>query len=786
MLNHPTKHLKVQPLRKKTDETKRRIGTILPRSFLEGKPEAREVLEKKKRRENEKTQEHRVKRFPNPSFIFEKKPHFKEVFYINIPDTERGKELLLHDLPIQWTMPEPEAVICITGIDHQFNIKDNYKLKRDLIKAVISTESWIVTCCNESGVVQFIEEAVNAHVAMENCHISIVGILPQRVYDGMQEVHVRAHDEIETRKILPVVLVLIEGGIHALRTAWSVLKNENHVVVIDGSGGAADFLAACCDRASRKSKGEIPDKTLKEIIEEHFDDDSDILLREIINCQNGIHVVSLEKNTNGVDEIIQDTMFEINNEYHKWKLDKEKGMKNKSGLKTNAVKEQLRLVAKWQRCDIAEKKIFIAKNRIQLTCLQKLDKKRMDELQFEIRKEIKYVKKKYTELHSRYFPEYYKKFQESTKQFEEDTSQFKEVTKAHYFSVLSTSFDEIVEHMPLYYFKDPKKTELKLKKITKELELVDKTRNKKGIAELGKQIGRVLEQVKEDYRFLPKKLSASYNGFKKAMLQFKDVDDNKAKYFSDLSQSFEVIMDHMTVDALNGNKHKLREIVKKIVDEYKKDMVSQLLLTSIISNRNDLVELTIGRIENIEAFVFDKIANIYSRCVKENKEDLPIKLIVQKLENRYEKTEDTKQIKREDNEYLIEIEIESQEQKRNRQKSNEILFVVDDFIKDLLGETKFQLYTHFTKPKPKPENDKDKDGNSEKPVINPHDPEAKKEAINEISIEYKDKPFFHLFVMAVLANWKEMAISFWKRDTDHTCKMFCSLIDKRLFKDLIY
>lgn len=59
--------------------------------------------------------------------------------YINIPDTNWGKELLLHDLPIQWTMPEPEAVISITGIDHQFNIKDNSKLKRDLIEAVIST-----------------------------------------------------------------------------------------------------------------------------------------------------------------------------------------------------------------------------------------------------------------------------------------------------------------------------------------------------------------------------------------------------------------------------------------------------------------------------------------------------------------------------------------------------------------------------------------------------------------------------------------------------------------------
>lgn len=59
--------------------------------------------------------------------------------YKNIPDNNWGKELLLHDLPIEWSMPEPEAVISITGIEHQFNIKDNSKLKRDLIEAVIST-----------------------------------------------------------------------------------------------------------------------------------------------------------------------------------------------------------------------------------------------------------------------------------------------------------------------------------------------------------------------------------------------------------------------------------------------------------------------------------------------------------------------------------------------------------------------------------------------------------------------------------------------------------------------
>lgn len=38
--------------------------------------------------------------------------------------------------------------------------------------------------------------------------------------------------------------MLIEGGHDELETAVSMLKDNNQVVVIDGSGGAANFLAA--------------------------------------------------------------------------------------------------------------------------------------------------------------------------------------------------------------------------------------------------------------------------------------------------------------------------------------------------------------------------------------------------------------------------------------------------------------------------------------------------------------------------------------------------------------
>lgn len=50
---------------------------------------------------------------------------------------------------------------------------------------------------------------------------------------------------VKPNELLPVVLVLIEGDIGSLETTWSVLINNNHVVIIDGSGGAANVLSAC-------------------------------------------------------------------------------------------------------------------------------------------------------------------------------------------------------------------------------------------------------------------------------------------------------------------------------------------------------------------------------------------------------------------------------------------------------------------------------------------------------------------------------------------------------------
>ncbi|XP_063416436.1 transient receptor potential cation channel subfamily M member-like 2 [Mytilus trossulus] len=248
---------------------------------------------------------------------------YRKVLYTLISDTEDQRDQLRRELPKRWGVPSPESVIAITGIHHQFNLKDKNNLKHMLIEAVKSTDSWIVTCGTESGVVNFIEEAVNEHSTLEKYNIPIVGLMSERVINEIKPLgkHVKVekiiketvksvrtpiwstketldpnhtqfivvkdsfeknskrsassecreafesflsnindtdckHAQYETNAILPIVLVLLEGGIDALKTTWSVLKNNNPVVVIEGSGGAADFLSMCHQEHNRKTDSE--------------------------------------------------------------------------------------------------------------------------------------------------------------------------------------------------------------------------------------------------------------------------------------------------------------------------------------------------------------------------------------------------------------------------------------------------------------------------------------------------------------------------------------------------
>ncbi|CAG2213477.1 TRPM3 [Mytilus edulis] len=158
--------------------------------------------------------------------------------------------------------------------------------------------------------------------------------------------------------------------------------------------------------------------------------------------------------------------------------------------------------------------------------------------------------------------------------------------------------------------------------------------------------------------------------------------------------------------------------------ESMKDGVSDLLESSLVANKPELVMLIVDRMENMQSFVQLYIASVYQKCIWETDEDLPINLIDQRWKQRYAK-----------------------EENKNK-KTNTILVSVGNFIRDLLGDRDFKLYED---------------------IETPEDILLWIGYKKQISIAYSDHPFHHLFVWAVLVNWKEMAMIFWKNDSDYIC-----------------
>ena len=47
---------------------------------------------------------------------------------------------------------------------------------------------------------------------------------------------------------LPMVCIVVEGGINTIKQAYEAVKHDSPVVVVDKSGRAADMLAIAFDR----------------------------------------------------------------------------------------------------------------------------------------------------------------------------------------------------------------------------------------------------------------------------------------------------------------------------------------------------------------------------------------------------------------------------------------------------------------------------------------------------------------------------------------------------------
>nr|KAG5702764.1 hypothetical protein BaRGS_003638 [Batillaria attramentaria] len=163
---------------------------------------------------------------------------------------------------------------------------------------------------------------------------------------------------------VPSVLIVVEGGVGTMKTVMQSVKRNMPVVVIDGSGRAADFIAI----AYRLTKS-VTDED-KTVYPSDFDNVMLVKGKQLFEY-------------NGFDEKLMKSIHEslrilkmclenrrLLNVFHLYKADSVKDIDRAilyallRANKSNA-KSQLALALAWNRCDIARQEIFTTANRHQ-------------------------------------------------------------------------------------------------------------------------------------------------------------------------------------------------------------------------------------------------------------------------------------------------------------------------------------------------------------------------------------------------------------------------------------
>ncbi|XP_004862578.2 transient receptor potential cation channel subfamily M member 6 isoform X2 [Heterocephalus glaber] len=198
----------------------------------------------------------------------------------------------------EWKMELPKLVISVHGGVQNFKMSSKLKeiFSQGLVKAAETTGAWIITAGINTGVSKHVGDALKTHSSKSLRKICTVGIPPWGVIENQRDLigkdvvcmyqmlgspisklttlncmhsHFILSDdgtvgkygnEIKLRRNLekylslqkihsrsrqgvPVVGLVVEGGPSVIFSVWETVKDEDPVVVCEGTGRAADLLA---------------------------------------------------------------------------------------------------------------------------------------------------------------------------------------------------------------------------------------------------------------------------------------------------------------------------------------------------------------------------------------------------------------------------------------------------------------------------------------------------------------------------------------------------------------
>ncbi|XP_023364773.1 transient receptor potential cation channel subfamily M member 6 [Otolemur garnettii] len=205
---------------------------------------------------------------------------------------------LLHLMLKEWNMELPKLVISVYGGIQNFRVPSKLKkiFSQGLVKAAETTGAWIVTEGINTGVSKHVGDALKAHSSQSLRKIWTVGIPPWGVIENQRDLigndvvflyqalgnplsklttlnSMHSHfilsddgtvgkygNEMKLRRNLekylslqkihsrsgqgvPVVRLVMEGGPNVILSVWETVRDKEPVVVLEGTGRAADLLA---------------------------------------------------------------------------------------------------------------------------------------------------------------------------------------------------------------------------------------------------------------------------------------------------------------------------------------------------------------------------------------------------------------------------------------------------------------------------------------------------------------------------------------------------------------
>ncbi|XP_009926293.2 transient receptor potential cation channel subfamily M member 5 [Haliaeetus albicilla] len=329
--------------------------------------------------------------------------------FIKVPSTAHPG-IIFEVMLNKWKLPAPNLVVSLVGEEENFQMKPWLRdtLKKGLIKAAQSTGAWIFTSALRVGITRHLVQAVRDHAlasTSSKVRVIAIGITSLRkiqhreILDNTKNeslVHYQSDDNIQgplysldhnhshfilvdhimpdepdgTTKLrltlekhiseqrtgyggtgsieIPVLCLLVNGGPGTLERICSGLENSAPWLILAGSGGTADILAAFMND---------PQLVMPEAVEKQFKEKfpaESFLWKDILQWTATIQNIISHQHLLTLHNFEQDGSEELDTVILKALV---KACKSHS-QEAQEYLDELKLAVAWNRVDIAKSEIF--------------------------------------------------------------------------------------------------------------------------------------------------------------------------------------------------------------------------------------------------------------------------------------------------------------------------------------------------------------------------------------------------------------------------------------------